>query len=60
MNTIISKEIYFDPRLSRIGKLQMEITKALINNHKATVDDEFKFHREEIDRLRKELQIGKI
>lgn len=60
MNTIVGKEIYFDERLSTIIKLQTEITRALIHGHKATMDDVYQGHREQIHRLRGELGIGKL
>jgi hypothetical protein len=50
-------ENYNDPRISRIIKLELEITEALSKGHKASVEDQFKFHREELDRLRKQLNI---
>jgi hypothetical protein len=60
MITTIRKEIYFDPRLRRITQLELEITQALIRGHKATMDDKFMHHRDELKKLRKELYIGII
>jgi hypothetical protein len=48
---------YSDPRMTRIIKLELEITEAIINGHKSDGNDKFKAHREELKRLRKELDI---
>ena len=48
---------YSDPRITRIIKLELEITEAIIDGHKSDGEDKFKAHREELERLRKELDI---
>jgi hypothetical protein len=48
---------YSDPRITRIIKLELKITEAVINGHKSGVEDKFKTYREELERLRKELDI---
>jgi hypothetical protein len=44
---------YFDPRISRIIELEMRLTLALTNNHKASNYDEFQKDRLELKKLRK-------
>lgn len=44
-------------KLSRIVQLELEITEALSKGHKAAEDDQFKEHREELKKLREELNL---
>lgn len=44
-------------KLSRIIKLELEITEALSKGHKASENDQFKEHREELKKLREELDL---
>lgn len=44
-----------DPRISRVIKLELKITEALIKGHKAAENDEFQSDRIELKRLREEL-----
>ena len=48
---------WIDPRIGRIIELELEITDAVSKGHKATDNDKFKEHREELKRLREELKI---
>lgn len=45
------------PNLSKIIKLELEITEAVMHGHKARDDDEYEEKRKELKRLRKELEI---
>lgn len=44
-----------DDKISRILKLELEITRAVINGHIASEDDQYKEKREELERLREEV-----
>lgn len=44
-------------KLSRIIKLELEITEALSKGHRASEDDQFKEHRKELKKLREELNL---
>lgn len=44
-----------NPKVSRILKLEYEITKAVMDGHKPHLGDEFKEKRKELKQLRKEL-----
>ena len=50
---------YNDPKISRVIELELKITRSIINGHKPIADDEFKLDREELEQLRKELNIKK-
>jgi hypothetical protein len=50
---------YNDPKISRVIELELKITRSIINGHKPSADDEFKLDREELEQLRKELNIKK-
>lgn len=50
-------ERYFDPRISRVIQLELEITEAIFKGHRPDGADQFKSHREELKQLRKELNI---
>jgi hypothetical protein len=47
---------WIDPRVRRIVELELEITDAVSKGHKATDNDKFKEHREELKKLRDELK----
>lgn len=44
-----------DDRISRILKLELEITRAVINGHMSSEDDEYQEKRKELERLREEV-----
>ena len=44
-----------DEKISRILKLELEITRAVINGHMASEDDEYQEKRKELERLREEV-----
>lgn len=44
-----------DDKISRILKLELEITRAVINGHMASEDDEYQEKRKELERLREEV-----
>lgn len=46
-----------DPRSSRILELELELTRAVINGHRPEEDDKYKEKREELERLRRELDL---
>lgn len=46
-----------DERISRILKLELKITEAVIHGHKPKGGDEYEKDREELKRLREELKI---
>ena len=46
-----------EDKLSRIIKLELEITEALSKGHKASENDQFKEYREELKKLREELSL---
>jgi hypothetical protein len=48
---------YKDKRLSTIIKLEIELTEALINGHKAADNDKFAKTRAKLKKLREELNI---
>lgn len=48
---------YQSPTLSKIIKLELEITEAVMHGHKATDDDIYEWKRKELRRLREELEI---
>lgn len=53
-----SKEaIILEKKISRIIKMELEITEALSKGHKAKEDDQFKEYRSELKALREELNL---
>ena len=46
-----------DDKISRILKLELEITEAIYHGHRPREDDQYKEKREELKRLRLELNI---
>lgn len=46
-----------DERISRILKLELEITEAIYHGHKPNAEDIYKEKREELKRLREELKL---
>jgi hypothetical protein len=46
-----------DERISRILKLELEITRAIYHGHNPREDDQYQEKREELQRLRIELNI---
>ena len=44
-----------DDKISKILKLELEITRAVINGHMASEDDEYQEKRKELERLREEV-----
>ena len=44
-----------DDKISRILKLELEITRAVINGHMASEDDQYQEMRKELERLREEV-----
>lgn len=44
-----------DDKISKILKLELEITRAVINGHNPTEGDQYKEKREELERLREEV-----
>ena len=44
-----------DDKISRILKLELEITKAIFHGHNPSEDDQYKEKREELKRLREEV-----
>jgi hypothetical protein len=45
----------FEKKLGKIIKLELDITEALSKGHKASDNDKFKKHREQLKKLRDEL-----
>ena len=48
-----------DDKISRILKLELEITEAIFHGHKPNAEDIYKEKREELKRLRKEIEEDK-
>ena len=46
-----------DDRISKIIKLELEITRAIYHGHRPSEDDQYQEKREELERLRIELNI---
>ena len=44
-----------DDKISRILKLELEITRAVINGHRPSEDDQYQEKRKELERLREEV-----
>ena len=44
-----------DKKISRILKLELEVTRAVINGHNPTEDDQYQEMRKELERLREEV-----
>ena len=44
-----------DDKISRILKLELEITRAVINGHRPSEDDQYQEMRKELERLREEV-----
>lgn len=44
-----------DDKISRILKLELEITEAIFHGHRPSEDDQYKEKREELKRLREEV-----
>lgn len=44
-----------DEKISRILKLELEITRAIINGHMASENDQYQEKRKELERLREEV-----
>jgi hypothetical protein len=47
---------YNDPRISRILELELRVTRAVINGHRPSENDEYQKERLEIQKLRKEIE----
>ena len=47
---------YNDPRISRIIELELKVTRAVINGHRPSENDEYQKERLEIQKLRKEIE----
>jgi hypothetical protein len=47
---------YNDPRISRILELELKVTRAVINGHRPSENDEYQKERLEIKKLRKEIE----
>ena len=47
---------YNDPRISRIIELELRVTRAVINGHRPSENDEYENDRVELQRLRKEIE----
>jgi hypothetical protein len=47
---------YNDPRISRILELELKVTRAVINGHRPSENDEYQKERLEIQKLRKEIE----
>ena len=45
-----------DPRISRIIELELKVTRAVINGHRPSENDEYQKERLEIQKLRKEIE----
>ena len=46
---------YYDPRISRVIELELEITEAIFKGHKPSENDQFGESRKELRKLREEL-----
>jgi len=47
---------YNDPKISRILELELKVTRAVINGHRPSENDEYQKERLEIQKLRKEIE----
>jgi hypothetical protein len=47
---------YNDPRISRIIELELRVTRAVINGHRPSQNDEYENDRLELQKLRKEIE----
>ena len=47
---------YNDPRISRILELELKVTRAIIQGHRPSENDEYQKERLEIQKLRKEIE----
>jgi hypothetical protein len=47
---------YNDPRISKIIELELRVTRAVINGHRPSQNDEYENDRLELQRLRKEIE----
>ena len=45
-----------DPRISRIIELELKVTRAIIQGHRPSQNDEYENDRLELQRLRKEIE----
>jgi len=45
-----------DPRISRILELELKVTRAIIQGHRPSENDEYQKERLEIQKLRKEIE----
>ena len=55
VDTTVGKMNWQDTRISRIIELELELTRAVINGHTPSEDDQYKEKREELKRLREEV-----